>query len=123
MMHRFLEARLEEADARRSSFEKQARQIAQSTKELRRSTSSDVQRCSFHTSDCCSQCACCWLWVSGALSGTSANYVARLIDCTGAVAPLMLSSELSQATFVKADLSLACCAGRRPCSRSWRSCG
>ena len=42
---RFLEARLEEADARRSSFEKQARQIAQSTKELRRSTSSDLQRC------------------------------------------------------------------------------
>lgn len=46
-VHRFLEARLEEADARRSSFEKQARQIAQSTKELRRSTSSDVQRYSF----------------------------------------------------------------------------
>ena len=44
-MCRFLEARLEEADARRSSFEKQARQIAQSTKELRRSTSSDIQRC------------------------------------------------------------------------------
>ena len=44
-MRRFLEARLEEADARRSSFEKQARQIAQSTKELRRSTSSDLQRC------------------------------------------------------------------------------
>ena len=44
-MSRFLEARLEEADARRSSFEKQARQIAQSTKELRRSTSSDIQRC------------------------------------------------------------------------------
>ena len=47
---RFLEARLEEADARRSSFEKQARQIAQSTKELRRSTSSDVQRYSTRTS-------------------------------------------------------------------------
>ena len=41
---RFLEARLEEADARRSSFEKQARQIVQSTKDLRRSTSSDLQR-------------------------------------------------------------------------------
>ena len=44
VMHRFLEARLEEADARRSSFEKQARQIVQSTKDLRRSTSSDLQR-------------------------------------------------------------------------------
>ena len=44
MVRRFLEARLEEADARRSSFEKQARQIVQSTKDLRRSTSSDLQR-------------------------------------------------------------------------------
>ena len=120
-MHRFLEARLEEADARRSSFEKQARRIAQSTKELRRSTSSDLQRCSFHTSTCCSQCACCWLWA--ALPGTSANHVARVIAYMGAVASLMLSSELSQATFVATDSSLACCAGRQPCSRSWRSCG
>ncbi len=45
---RFLEARLEEADARRSSFEKQARQIVQSTKDLRRSTSSDLQRWALH---------------------------------------------------------------------------
>jgi len=47
MIFRFLEARLEEADARRTSFEKHARQIAQSTQNLRRSTSSDLQRCAF----------------------------------------------------------------------------
>ena len=50
-MFRFLEARLEEADARRTSFEKQARQIAQSTQNLRRSTSSDLQRCAIESLD------------------------------------------------------------------------
>ena len=56
MLCRFLEARLEEADARRSSFEKQARQIVQSTKDLRRSTSSDLQRCASAPSVCFSMC-------------------------------------------------------------------